>query len=254
MNDLATEIAEVAVVLSPDAAEALAKRLAAAPKPSRLNVGSDLQAVKQLKGAWSASPDVTGGQLALALRSASAATARERERQAHSLVLTGPANAGPSPRIEQTLEQLIDAATERVLLVSFVAYKAISIVEALKRALERGVSLTIVLETEIGSEKIDLSKAKHLAPEVMAAATVLVWPIDKRAVNDKGQHGSLHAKVAVVDGERALVSSANLTGHAMDLNIEAGVLVGSQIAARLVAYFDGLRSSGQLVAVQGLGE
>lgn len=37
--------------------------------------------------------------------------------------------------------------------------------------------------------------------------------------------GRVHAKVAVADERFCFVSSANLTGHAMEKNMEAGVLV-----------------------------
>jgi phosphatidylserine/phosphatidylglycerophosphate/cardiolipin synthase-like enzyme len=40
----------------------------------------------------------------------------------------------------------------------------------------------------------------------------------------QGDHrGRVHGKVAVVDGARAFVTSANLTGHALKKNMEAGL-------------------------------
>ncbi|MPY76873.1 MAG: hypothetical protein GEU87_21775 [Alphaproteobacteria bacterium] len=49
--------------------------------------------------------------------------------------------------------------------------------------------------------------------------------MDRRARNDRGQHGTLHAKCVVVDAERLFVSSANMTEFALVLNIELGVLL-----------------------------
>ena len=37
--------------------------------------------------------------------------------------------------------------------------------------------------------------------------------------------GKVHAKIAVVDGTRAFITSANLTSYALEKNIEAGVLI-----------------------------
>jgi phosphatidylserine/phosphatidylglycerophosphate/cardiolipin synthase-like enzyme len=37
--------------------------------------------------------------------------------------------------------------------------------------------------------------------------------------------GKVHAKVAVIDGARAFITSANLTGHALEKNMEAGVAI-----------------------------
>ena len=36
--------------------------------------------------------------------------------------------------------------------------------------------------------------------------------------------GTLHAKVAIADRNKAFLTSANLTGHALNKNIEAGLL------------------------------
>jgi phosphatidylserine/phosphatidylglycerophosphate/cardiolipin synthase-like enzyme len=42
--------------------------------------------------------------------------------------------------------------------------------------------------------------------------------------------GRVHAKVAVADGEVCFITSANLTGRAMEQNMEAGLLLsGGQI-------------------------
>jgi phosphatidylserine/phosphatidylglycerophosphate/cardiolipin synthase-like enzyme len=57
----------------------------------------------------------------------------------------------------------------------------------------------------------------------------------------------LHAKCVVVDAATAFVSSANFTEAAQERNIEVGVLVRSHVvAARIVAFFAGLLSTGAL--------
>ena len=53
--------------------------------------------------------------------------------------------------------------------------------------------------------------------------------------------GKVHAKVAVADGNIAFISSANLTGHAMEKNMEAGVLMqGGDLPTQLQDHLDGL--------------
>jgi len=44
----------------------------------------------------------------------------------------------------------------------------------------------------------------------------------------------LHAKCVVVDEERAFTTSANFTEAAHQRNIEAGVLISNQVAARVI--------------------
>ena len=73
------------------------------------------------------------------------------------------------------------------------------------------------------------------------------WPDEARAL-EKGGHANLHAKCSVADGRRAFVSSANLTGHAMDHNLEVGYLItGGPTPRTLAGYFDRLVEEGILV-------
>ncbi|WP_265096924.1 phospholipase D-like domain-containing protein [Burkholderia cenocepacia] len=49
-----------------------------------------------------------------------------------------------------------------------------------------------------------------------------------------GQTRGLHSKVAVADGNVCFITSANLTGHAMEQNMEAGVLISGGDIPKLV--------------------
>ena len=80
------------------------------------------------------------------------------------------------------------------------------------------------------------------------AAEVYVWPQSQRKRNDRGQHGALHAKFVAADRATLFVSSANLTEHAMSLNLELGVLIrGGVEPARATAMIDSLIQRGILV-------
>ena len=53
--------------------------------------------------------------------------------------------------------------------------------------------------------------------------------------------GKVHAKVAVCDEAICFVSSANLTGHAMEKNMEAGVLIrGGSLPMKLQNHLEAL--------------
>ncbi len=53
--------------------------------------------------------------------------------------------------------------------------------------------------------------------------------------------GRVHAKVAVADGDVCFITSANLTGHAIEQNMEAGVLLtGGQIPKLLLDHLQAL--------------
>lgn len=246
---LRAAIAELARRLSPGARRGLVTSLRRASGPASLS-GSPLDesVLEPLRSAWRYDPQ--GGDLvATALETAGAAVDEERAASHVNLVLTGPTSGSPVPQIEQTLVGLIDNAKQELLLVSFVAYRAETIVAALRRAIGRGVRVTLVLETEFNDEDaVDLREAYHLAPDIIDASTVLVWPLDQRPKSPTGRPARVHAKVAVADRSEALVSSANLTGFAMNINIEAGMHVRSHtLAARLEHYFRTLQLDGLLV-------
>jgi cardiolipin synthase A/B len=88
--------------------------------------------------------------------------------------------------------------------------------DAFHRAASRGVFLTLLVERPADRPGYD-GPATPL-PDV--AARRLAWPRERHL-----KRASLHAKVIVIDRATALVSSANLTGAAMDRNLERGVLL-----------------------------
>lgn len=241
-------ISELARRLSPDARRGLVTSLRRASGPAGLSGPPlDESVLEPLRSAWRHGPQ-SGDGLATALETAGAAIDEERAAFYVNLVLTGPASGSPVPQIEQTLVGLIDNAEQELLLVSFVAYRAETIVAALRRAIGRGVRVTLVLETEFDDEDaVDLREARRLAPDIIDASTVLVWPLERRPKSPTGRPARVHAKVAVGDRSEVLVSSANLTGFAMDINIEAGLAVqGMGIGNRLHGYFQRLQTDGVL--------
>ena len=62
----------------------------------------------------------------------------------------------------------------------------------------------------------------------------------------------MHAKAAIADEQVAFVTSANLTGSAIEANMELGLLVrGGSVPRRLERHFRALMSVGRLVEVMG---
>lgn len=54
-------------------------------------------------------------------------------------------------------------------------------------------------------------------------------------------NGRVHAKVAVAEGKTAFLTSANLTGHAIEKNMEAGTLIsGRHVPANLQSHLRAL--------------
>lgn len=172
-------------------------------------------------------PDVSAESVALAMLTAVAAAHDYRHRQQLELVWTGPdSQVIPLRRTDQALLQLIHEARKSLHIVSFAVYKADNIAQALVQAAERGVIIAIYLETPDASEgKMSLDTVKALGEAAARQAHLYVWPKEKRPLTENGKYGSLHAKIALADDRVLLVSSANLTGYAMTLNMEMGLLV-----------------------------
>jgi phosphatidylserine/phosphatidylglycerophosphate/cardiolipin synthase-like enzyme len=167
------------------------------------------------------------------------------------LVWTGPeVEATPPRRTEQALLQVINTASNRLTIVSFVAYKIPTIRDALSTAADRGVSVRLILEgAEVGEGQMTFRALRAFGRTLADRSTVYVWPQEKRPSDGKGNHGSLHAKCAVADGKSLFLSSANLTEHAFRLNLELGMLVtGGPLPGRVESYWDFLIQSRMLTA------
>ena len=78
---------------------------------------------------------------------AARAVHRGRERSAIDVVWTGPPSQVTSSRLTSSVViDLIDSARAEILLVSFANYPPAALREALERAVERGVFVTVLLE------------------------------------------------------------------------------------------------------------
>lgn len=204
----------------------------------------------ELLNAWREhAPELPSSALAFALLVAGTSEEFRRKSEELQLVWTGPeVEAVPPQRTEQALAQVIGSAKSTLTIVSFVAYKIPAISAAVAEAARRGVAVRLILEKpEVSEGKVAFDAMQAFGPDVAERSTVYVWPLDKRPKSTSGQHGSLHAKCAVADAKRLLVSSANLTEHAFTLNIELGVLVkGGPLPGRVQSYVDSLVASSVL--------
>lgn len=215
--------------------------------------GEFVERLQRLLAAWRAHP-ISGEAVAIALEAAVAAVAHQRHRETSELVWTGPDSSGARwRRMDQALLEVCAAARGRLILTTYSASPRTELLDALKAAVARGVTLWVILETKTES-------GGGLSHDGVAAfygglgkgVALYVWPSDQRPVDTHGHLGLLHAKVAVADESVALVSSANLSGAALERNIEAGVLVrGGAIPATLRGHFEALVRDGVLVNLGG---
>ena len=199
-------------------------------------------------------PTVMPHELAWAIRAGNSTDNFHRARQSLEIVWTGPASKQSTfRRTDQALLALIQQAKTSIIIVTFAAYKVPHIAAALVAAAARSVKVTLILESlEESDGKVTVSALTGLGEELAKAAFVYVWPLENRGTDSHGKRGSLHVKCAVADANTALISSANLTEYAMNLNMELGVLVkGGDVPGDLDAHLRALIQNRVVVPVRG---
>lgn len=243
MDELLDAIAALVSLVSPEKVQAVATRVrrtdvskAATALPSVVGTPVASTVVEQLAAAWQ-NTKVGSDELASMLIAASHVYAKAASEQSTELVWTGPMTPFVSARrTEQALLQVINSAEQSLFITSFVAYDVSTIVKALNAADQRGVIITMLLESSQdhgGSINIDvIGKMRGLVP----GAQLYAW----RDKTGDFANGRVHAKVALADKITCFITSANLTGYAMEKNMEAGVLISGGRIPKLLD--DHLRS------------
>jgi phosphatidylserine/phosphatidylglycerophosphate/cardiolipin synthase-like enzyme len=130
---------------------------------------------------------------------------------------------------------MIEAAQRSLLVVGYsvtvdseLAGLAARTVTAIGRAAVRGVVVTAILHRDSKNRDALLRGW----PKGHAPPGLFTWP--EREGDEKA---SLHAKVLVIDARDALVTSANLTYHGFEANVEVGVRVRGDAARQLETVF-----------------
>lgn len=114
-------------------------------------------------------------------------------------------------------------------------YGVDDLVSRLLVACDRGVEVTLILETKLDGGLVVDAAAAFKA--LQGRARFYFWPLAKREVHVAAS-ARLHAKCVIRDGAEALITSANLTGAAINDNMELGVLIrNGPIPARLFRHF-----------------
>jgi cardiolipin synthase A/B len=170
---------------------------------------------------------------------AAEAVGRARQRQSIDVVWTGPESDVTTSRLTAaTVIELIGQARHEILLVSYATRTEPAIGAALAEAASRGVEITLLAESSADNPA-------YIAAGVAFPglnATRLRWPANRR-----GLGAAMHAKIIIVDDRIALVTSANLTSRAMEVNLECGILVrGGPQPGAISDHIKGLRARGYL--------
>lgn len=107
-------------------------------------------------------------------------------------------------------------------------------------AVSRGIRVTVILDERKRPDGLDNRAVITSSwPAGIPLPQLFTWhlPIVER-------HLKLHAKVIVIDRRDALITSANLTAHAMVRNIEMGIRITGTPARDVANHFDFLITQG----------
>lgn len=245
--------AEVVTSLSKGQADALAADLENQPVPKRLTHVAGLIAppsVADLTEAWVLAGNLTGRELALAVRCAAVAVKTAASYEKVELIYTGP-GLPDIRRNSQALLEVVREARERLWVVSYTLFGVTEVLAAMEERANAGVEVSVIVDHLVGQDtKGKVAKWTQVSANLQSQAPscrVLLWPEEQRPLHN-GSRASLHAKCAVADGRQAFVSSANLTDAAMERNLEVGYLItGGSSPRALDGYFTQLVSGDQLV-------
>lgn len=186
---------------------------------------------------------VSTSECIVALQAANAVKRKSDDREKVELVWTGVSTSlVPTRKTEQVLLETIEAAEKKLFIVSYVAYDVDSIVSTLRKAIERGVKVEILMESTADyGGRISMDSIALFEREVPGA--ILYWWDETGA--------SVHAKCAVGDGKVAFVTSANLTGAAMERNMELGIKIeGGDVPRRLHEHLEALVTTKKIKKVE----
>ena len=201
--------------------------------------------------AWSRTPDVAGAVVAAAIRAAAATAGAVRAEHKVSLVWTGPSTEAVRLRSTRSvLATLVANATESLVLVSFTSYDIAELTTALADAIDRGVNVTLILETpDDPGGPLVIDPAHPFAP-IKDAASFYRWPLEAREPSFAAA-ARLHAKCVIADRSSALITSANLTSAGINDNIELGVLIeAGPLSGNLHRHLELLAEKGSLEEVE----
>ncbi len=171
-------------------------------------------------------------------------TIRESAEAKVDLVWTGPDVPGLAVRpTGAVVEELLRSAIHEVVLLGYAVSQQGERVSHVLRLLGDAVARECAVTVVLHSDDASANRAQLLAGWAL--------PVHPRVLTWRPPPGypytKMHAKALVVDRRRALVTSANLTLHGLEANLELGVRIDGAVAAAITERIDMLIARGVLV-------
>lgn len=198
----------------------------------------------KLTSIWNENEEYSPVAMALAFRSSLEVRNYHEDNQPQvDLVWSGPYPASPGllrPTL-QVFQSMIENSNRSIFMTGYSLSDSSDglklIIHKLALAKNRGVEIKIALHEDGNNEHVLLT----LWPKDIPYPTLLHWrgiPGDSMA--------KLHAKILLVDNNDLLVTSANLSYHGLDANIEVGIRLGGNKVYEISRQFSALERDGIL--------
>ncbi len=200
---------------------------------------------------------MTATQIALLLRAFVAGQVNNEQSHSTEVVISGPDMPGTARETGVVMRQLFNEVQRHILVVGFVVNQGKSVFSVLAERLDNDHSIQAKLCIDVRREHGNTTETDGIVRRFAQDFVRYQWPGDRlpevyydpRSL-DPTQHkrSALHAKCVSIDGQAALVTSANFTEAAQQRNIELGVLIRSRdIARRIEEHFTHLIQGSHLV-------
>jgi hypothetical protein len=190
---------------------------------------------------------ISGPAAAVLLRAIARAEARAPKPD---LVWSGSEVPGLHARdTRRVYEELLGCAERSIWASTYAFFDGPKAFEVLARRMESRSTLRVTLLLNIQRQRGDTTTSDQLVRRFADHFWKTDWPgssrpsvfYDPRALDPEAPGGVLHAKAVVADDQAVFITSANLTGAALDRNIELGVLLRDRALALTVSgYFRSL--------------
>ncbi len=141
-----------------------------------------------------------------------------------SSFLFAPAIAVFSPGATDEVVAFIDSS-RKTLDVEMYVFSSDELLDALKRARARGVSVRVILEKRVMSEQ-----NVYMYEQLLLSGIDVYWASENYKLT--------HSKFMVADSSRLLVGSHNFSDSAMEYNREASVILEGPVVAEFVRVFE----------------
>lgn len=143
------------------------------------------------------------------------------------LVITAPKSLRlKSKRIENAVSELFESASTSIILTGYSISEYVNyFLDLIVDKSQKGIYIKLFIN--------DLEKQKDQLDRILAYRSQYLQIFDY-VKSDDDKMAALHAKIISIDGKKTLISSANLSYHGMQGNIEMGLLCESKEKAEQI--------------------